>query len=350
MRKMILFLFIILFFMMLSAEKLGPLPDLMKPDSITVDGKELYIVEGASILVYSMDNLKLQRKFGKKGQGPGELSVGPGYVNKITVFKDHIIAECQAKLIYFSKKGKLIREIKKSSVRIIQSLPVGVNFAVSKLKPGENGRDIYDCVCLYNQEMKEIKELYRMKFMQQGQPPGAKLNMLFDHPGFSVTDNKIFVERSEEGFLIDVFDENGNRLYQIQREFKKFKIPDLYWENVIKQLKNDSLVKAMGGWDGFKKLFKFHFPDTFPAIKDIEVSKNRIFIHTYNKRSNTGECIILNHKGDFIKRVFLPSFKNTSLIGSILGARMHVIQDDTLYYILENWDTEEWELYRVRID
>jgi hypothetical protein len=335
---------------MLSAEKLGPLADLMKPDSITVYGSELYIVEGASILVYSIKDLKLERRFGKKGQGPGELSVGPGYVNKITVFKDRIIAECQTKLIYFSKQGKFIKEIKKNSVRIMQSIPVGNNFAVSKLKPGKNGKAIYDCVCLFNSEMKEIKELYRMKFMQQGQPPGAKLNMLFDHPGFSVTDNKIFVERSEEGFLIDVFDENGNRLYQIQREFKKVKIPDQYRENVIKQLKNDSLVKAMGGWESFKKLFKFHFPDTFPAIKDIEVSKNRIFVHTHNEQGNTGECIILNHKGDFIKRVFLPRFKNTSLIGSILGARVHAIQDDALYYILENWDTEEWELYRVRID
>lgn len=44
MRKIILILLILLFFVLLSAEKPGPLPGLMKPDSITVDGGEFFYV------------------------------------------------------------------------------------------------------------------------------------------------------------------------------------------------------------------------------------------------------------------------------------------------------------------
>lgn len=285
----------------------------------------------------------------KEGQGPGELPAAPNYSNKITVFKDHVVAECQNKLIYFSKDGELQKEIKKNSFTIIQSIPVGKNYAVSKLTPAENGKSMYHSICLYNSEMKEIKELYRMKFMQQGQPPKAELNMLFDSPGFRIYDNKIFVEESADGFIIDVFDENGKKLYRIRKDFKKRKISNKYKEGIIEHIKNDSLIKVLGGWDNFKNLFQFYFPDTFPAIKDIEVSNNRIYVQTYNESNNREECIIMDLRGKVKKSVSLPKFKNISLIGSILGTKLHTIQNDILYYLLENEDTEEWEFHRVQI-
>jgi hypothetical protein len=350
MRKIILILMILLISWTLESKKLGSLPDLMKPESITVHGNELYIVEGAIIHVYSIKDLKPQRKFGKQGQGPGELPVAPNYSNKITIFKDHVVAECQNKLIYFSKEGELQKEIRKNSFTIIQSIPVGKNYAVSKLTPADNGKNMYHSVCLFNSEMKEIKELYRMKFMQQGQPPKAELNMLFDSPGFRIYDNKIFVEESADGFIIDVFDENGKKLYRIRKDFKKKKIPDKYKESVIEHIKSDALIKILGGWDNFKNLFQLYFPDTFPAIRDIEVANNKIYVQTYNESNNREECIIMDLRGKIEKRVFLPKFKNISLVGSILGTKLHTIQNDVLYYLSENEDTEEWEFHRVQIN
>ena len=350
MKKIILILMLLFISLTLASEKLGTLSDLLKPESITVQGNDLYIVEGATIHVYSIADLKLQIKFGKKGQGPGEMPAAPNYSNKITVFKDHVVAECQNKLVYFSKEGKLQKEIKKTSFTIIQSIPVGKNFAVSKLTPAEDGKTMYHSISLFNSEMKEIKELYRMKFMQQGQPPEAKLNMLFDHPGFKVFDNKIFIEESIEGFIIDVFDENGKKMYRIQKDFEKKKIPGKYKENIIEGLKNDFMIKALGGWDNFKTLFKYYFPETFPAIQGIEVSNNKIYVQTYNERNNQDEFIIMDLKGKVKKTIFLPKFRNISLIGSILGAKLHTIQNDILYYLSENEDTEEWEFYRVQIN
>lgn len=74
MRKIILILMFVLISLTLESKKLGPLPDLMKPESITVHGNELYIVEGAIIHVYSTVDLKLQRKFGKRGPGPWRVA------------------------------------------------------------------------------------------------------------------------------------------------------------------------------------------------------------------------------------------------------------------------------------
>ena len=337
------------FSLTLESRKLGNLPDLMKPESIMVQENDLYVVEGATIHVYSIADLKPRRTFGKQGQGPGELTVGPGYSNKITVFKDHLVAECRDKLIFFSRDGKFRKEIRKSSFTIMQSIPVGKNYAVSKLTPADDGQRMYHSVCLFDSNMKEIKELYRMKFMQQGQPPKAELNMLFDSPGLQIFDNKIFVEESSDGFIIDVFDENGNKLYRIQREFEKKKISDSYKENLLEQIKDDAIVKALGGWDSFRNLFKLHFPDTFPAIRNIEVSGNRIYAQTYNQKDNREECLIMDLRGKILKRVFLPKFKNISVVGSILGTKLHAIQNDMLYYLSENEDTEEWEFHGVQI-
>jgi hypothetical protein len=350
--KKIIFILLMIFLwfsLTLESKKLGTLPDLMKPESITVQENDLYVVEGAAIHVYSIADLKLRRTFGKQGQGPGELTVGPGYSNKITLFKDHLVAECRNKLIYFSKDGKFQKEIRKGSFTIIQSIPVGKNFAVSKLTPAENGQRMYHSVCLFDSSMKEIKELYRMKFMQQGQPPKAELNMLFDSPGFRIYDNKIFVEESAGGFIIDVFDENGNKLYRIEKEFEKKKITDSYKESLIDQLKDDAVVKALGDWDSFRKLFTLHFPDTFPAIRNIEVSDNRIYVQTYNQKDNREECLIMDLRGKILKRVFLPKFKNFSVVGSILGTKLDAIQNDVMYYLSENGDTEEWELHQINL-
>ena len=62
MRKIILILMILLISLTLESKKLGFLPDLMKPESITVHGNELCVVEGAIIHVYSTVDLKLKRK------------------------------------------------------------------------------------------------------------------------------------------------------------------------------------------------------------------------------------------------------------------------------------------------
>jgi hypothetical protein len=54
-------------------------------------------------------------------------------------------------------------------------------------------------------------------------------------------------------------------------------------------------------------------------------------------------------RGKILKRVFLPKFKNISVVGSILGTKLHAIQNDMLYYLSENEDTEEWEFHGVQI-
>ena len=329
--------------------RLGVIGEVKKPSSISIYEDELYIIDGAEIMIYSIIDLKFIKKFGRLGQGPGELPVEPNYSNKLIVFKDYIIAECRTKLVYYKKDGTLIKEIKKTSQMVLHSIPIDKNFVVSNLKFGRNSKNMYNCISLYGPDMKEIKELYRMNFMQQGQPPKAKLDMLFDSPNVKVYDNKIFIEESSEGFVIDVFDKDGNNLYRINKKYKKKKISQEYKDDLINRIKQDRIVKIFGGWGNFKKMYSFVFPNIFPAIKSIDVSEDKIYVLTYDRKDNKNLCIILNLKGEVITKSYFPIFWNESIVDSLLGTKLNVIYKNTLYFLTEDEEDESWILNKESI-
>jgi hypothetical protein len=345
MSKNLMLFLLLIFNFSIFPEKIGSLPEVMKPESITVHQDEIYVVEGATIYIYSLKDLKLVRSFGKKGQGPGELTAGPNYSNKVTILSENILVESLNKLVYFTKDGKFQKEIKKQSPMILQSLPVGKNFVVNKFLPGTDGKTMYSIIWLCDENMNDIKELYRMKAVQQGQPPSATIDMLFDTPLFRIFKNKIFIEKSSEGFIIDVFDSEGEKLYQIKKKYLKRKIPQNFKEKVFTDLKKDSLIKMLGGWDNFSKMFKTTFPETFPAIQGMEVSGDRIYVQTYNTTEAGEEFIIMDLTGQVIKKVMIPKFSRKTLIGTILGTRLHTISNSKVYYLKEDEVNEEWNFY-----
>jgi len=68
------------------AENPGTLEGVLVPEMIQVSGDELYVLEGATIYVYSLKDLKLLCKFGQKGEGPGELKIMEAFPNNFSKF------------------------------------------------------------------------------------------------------------------------------------------------------------------------------------------------------------------------------------------------------------------------
>ena len=58
------------------AEKAAVLPELSDPASFHIDGERIYIVERTTIHIYSSKDYTLIKKFGKRGEGPGEFRTG----------------------------------------------------------------------------------------------------------------------------------------------------------------------------------------------------------------------------------------------------------------------------------
>ena len=329
------------------SDLVGPLPGVMKPDNITVYEKELYVVEGSEISIYSLKDLKLIRKFGKKGEGPGELISIPGFYNKVMVFPDHLLVEGANKMIFFSKQGELIKEKKKSFVLLL-AIPLGENWVVNRYKQSDD-KLLYSTIAICNPELEEIKELYRQKHVQQGVPPTLKLDMVMDFVYFSACDDKIFIDRSADGFIVDVFDNQGKKLYQVEKEYEKIKVSEDQKKEIINRFKEGPNIKAqsqqLGGWEELKKIFTMNFPGFYPAIQEMTITGKKIYIQTFKLKDNKSEYVVMDLKGNISKRVYLPRFENTPLIAKIIGAKLHTIYNDKLYYLMENEDEEEWELY-----
>jgi hypothetical protein len=325
---------------------LGSLDGVLKPVSITVEDGRVYLMEAHTVLIYSLKDLKLLHKFGKKGDGPGELQFAPNYCNKLTVYQDMLQVETFLRLVYFSKEGKFLKEIRKKSPFLAKTLPVGKNYVINKLAANPETNLMDTCISLFDDQMNEIKMLYRQPHLQQGDQTSLKFSMVMDVPHICVADGKIFVDESPDGFIIEVFDSQGKPLYKIQKEYEKVKVTGDYKDKAMEKFKADPFIKGSGGWENLKNIVKPEFPDTLPPIQGIFVSGDKLYVQTYVVTpDNKEEYLVMDLKGNNVKRFYIPHFDNVTILGKLMGSNLHTIADDKLYYLLENEEEEEWELH-----
>jgi hypothetical protein len=110
---LILLLLLLLFAGSVHAQKIVPLPGLGKPDSLTIDDQQLYITGQGTIAVYSLEDFKLKKKFGRQGEGPGEFRILPfdRICLRISLSHDTILVNSVSRLSFFTKKGDFIKQM-----------------------------------------------------------------------------------------------------------------------------------------------------------------------------------------------------------------------------------------------
>ncbi|NIM10773.1 MAG: hypothetical protein GTO45_02195 [Candidatus Aminicenantes bacterium] len=333
----------------LSGEQIGTLTEVLNPEQLVVAGDRCYIMEGPTIFIYLLKDFRLIKKFGKKGEGPGEIAQIPFITNGLTAFDNKILVDGTNKIIIFTRDGTMEKEIRKKG-RLSNVLPVGDGFVATTLKAGED-KKAYVTITLIDAQMNASKELYKQLLPQQGR----NIRMLPDTVNVAVYENKIYVEESAKGFIIEVFDSKGNALYKIQKKGIPLKVTEKDKEVLLQEFKNDKLVqfqmKQAGGWDEYKRLLDFHYPDNFPPIRDILVIDGKIYVRTYITQKGKEKYHILDLKGKDLKTVFLPKPILASLITRILSrtVRFFHIANEKYYYLVENEEEEEWELHGVPV-
>ena len=107
---LILLLLLLLFVGGVHAQKIVPFPGLGKPDSITIDDQRLYITDQGTIAVYSLEDFKLKKKFGRQGEGPGEFRILPfdRICLRISLSHDTILVNSVSRLSFFTEEGKMV--------------------------------------------------------------------------------------------------------------------------------------------------------------------------------------------------------------------------------------------------
>lgn len=316
---------------------MGVLKGVSQPSSLAVSGNEVFILEGATVSVFSLEELRLIRTFGREGQGPGEIEVIPWLSNSLSVLGDRICIESASKLVFFSKEGKLIDE-KRRSQQFTQMIPVGQNFVVRMRisDPKENIQ--YSTVHLYNPDSEETTELYRQKFSSQFQ----EVDMIPDSIHVQVYEDKIYIEESPDGFVIEVFDSSGKKISLISKDYKKLAVTKKDKEQAEEHLRLDPMTKlAEGGWETMKNQYKMNYPSFFPAIRDLVVDDNKIYVLTYKDLDEKEEYIILGLNGNERQRISLPGVEKPCFTDQMMGTggRLFTISQGKFYYIVFR---DEW--------
>jgi len=317
------------------AVEVVPLPDLNSPDGIQADSRQLYITEQHSIYIYSLKDFRLTKKFGKSGEGPQEFKVSRFSAGRIYIHLEPevLLVNSLKKISYFTEQGDFIKEIRTLSGS--RFVPIGSGFAAHGFIT-EN-RIGYRTVNLHGKDLKKIKELYREEVGQMGKDinPVTLMKPLL----FYVSGGKLLIG-GKDG-VIYVFDGNGSPINSIRPQYEPVPFSGERQRQFESDFKRHPRFSSL--YEVVKKQLKY--PEYFPLMRDFHAADKKVYIRTYKKAKGESEFFIFTIEGKLLKRIMLPVKEKDAL-----ESYPFTIQNEKLYQLVDNEQTEEWELHKVRIE
>lgn len=319
-----------------QAEKVAVLEGIMKPDMMSIGDDLILITEKTSIYIYSLTDYRLIKKFGKEGEGPQEFQISPLGPPMIGLpYKGKIYVSSQSKVSVFTDKGEFIRESRVMPFQVYR--PFGDKFLFTGTTPGEKNSNLLT-VNLANEKFEKLKELY-VSDMSIG--PESQFSYPFTSFNFVPYRDNIYIVAGKEGFAIDVFDGNGTKLYRVKKEYERLTVPDEYKKKTKEWFQANPNARQF--WEFFRN--RITFKTYYPAIQEMLVTDDRLFVLTYKQKDGNTECIIMDLKGKEEKRVFVP-------LDTLYGMDFYPKRDiykGNWYTLIENVDEETWELHRMKL-
>lgn len=315
----------------LFGERLTTFPQLSNPELIKVGENLICINEGAMVYLYDLNDFKLIKKFGGKGEGPGEFSSNL----EINILKEKIMIESQGKLSFYSFKGDLIKEMRRlpkyRSLKLVEDRYVAASGILSN--------EVYHSIAIIlDADFNELKTFYQdeARYHQQKQVTNFSTAWYFD-----VSEKKCFIVGSAD-FKIDVFNKNGDPLYTISPKYDRVKVSQEFINAWFERIKKKS---GMERYNYVKK--RVRFPEFFPAIRDLIVDNGHVYVLTFRRDQEKSECFIFDLEGKLVKRTFLP-LKPLGYFPDVFFLP-YCIKNNYLYQLIDNEEEEVWELQRFSI-
>ena len=318
----------------LSAE-LVPLPDIQKPENIIIDQNQILITEFPSVYVYSLKDFGLVKKFGKAGEGPQE------FFNYVRIQFDpknpqYIVVGSHMKMSYYTREGEFVKEVRsKTSSTANVYKPLGENYAAYGFFQDQETKTAYSTINLFDKDLKKVKEIVRWTGMVQ---QGKDINPTdTDMSGaqFRIFGKQLFFLFRESG-RVDVFDDNGEKMFSIDHGYDRRPVTAEDRQKFHDYYRTDPRFSRF--YDAVKARFKF--PGEFPAAIDNVVADDRIYVLTNIREGEKSQIVVFDIKGNFLKNVMVPvAFANPAETYPM------TIHYKKLFQLVDNEDTEEWELH-----
>jgi hypothetical protein len=336
MMKAIFILLIVLLFLFTStafARKMAIFPRHLVPNALNLDDHYIYITEDSYIYIYSAQDFKFLKRIGGKGEGPQEFKGSP----QLLILADQLLVNSQAKVSFFKKDGVFVREF--NNIVSGQTFkPLDDRFIGRDSTPEKDGQ-MYAYVNIYDPSFNKVKSIYRTKsIVKIGKGWWLFARTYFK---FVVLENKIFIAGDTE-FVIEVFKAAGNRLPPLKQEYQRVKFTDRHRRKVLNYYRMNPSTKAEYNW--WEK--NIHFPDYFPAIRDMIKADNNIYVRTYKEQKGRSEFFIFSNDGKLIRRVFLPIAESNAKLAYpyMRDSAPFAIYGEKLYQLITDDDAGDCEL------
>ncbi len=325
----------------LFSQHLIDLKEIAFPHCMAVFNNHIYILEKGTVYVYRTDSDQLVRKFGGCGEGPGETRNFPSRGNMLIVNKQGVYIDGMQKMVLFSHRGDLLKEVKKPH-KHFYVLPMGNNWVTLFRQPDEEG--LLLSVALCDDQFNIIKKFGAKRLFNKH----MEFDLIPDAFNFCVDRDVLFIELSEIGFLIESYSTEGAFINRIEENPQKIKISDEEVESVFDGLESDPEIRAMGGVKVFRQKEKYRVPEFFPPIKNITCNSGNLFVKTFGKKNN-GHLFYVYTRGKRMGKGFLPYGVTDNIDDQLTGRmdRHYVFSGDFYYYLSEDSDKELWQVNRV---
>jgi hypothetical protein len=343
-KRAVLFIVLPLLFSLAVFPKVVPLAGLGKPNSIALDENHIYIADWGYIAIYGLNDFQLKKKFGGRGEGPGQFMLNDmdNYGLRIISEPGRILVNSLTKISYFSKEGELIKEkVRKGSGQQFFK-PFGkklVGYKRSWDQSLHQGKINYITVNIYDPGSLEIeREIYKKKLhVQKNSIKLLELALKLKNDTkrgiiYYPCGDKLIVEGENNN--IYVLDSSGKKLAAANiHDYEKIKITEAFKTKTLKYLEK----RLPTAYQGAKNMGVF--PEYYP-YRYFTVSDDKIYVLTFNSTEGKSEFHVFDFQGKLLNRTMVPFQDN-----EFLRIYPYTIKNGKIYQVVDNEDTESWELH-----
>jgi hypothetical protein len=305
------------------------LKEVSKPIKLIVEKDNIFVVENYKISIYNKKTLTFKKSFGKKGEGPKEF---PRPI-QFFVFKKNIVICSFNKILWFTKEGNYLREVKKSPL-IFQLIPISEGYLYNKMQFSKQNKEITGIIGIYDKKM-QSKKILSIEKTKLSSNRNRKEISVFNYKKFSITDEKnIIIADTRKKKSIKVFNHKGKFINSIALVYPKVFITKNYKEQYIEYGINNTYNDI---YRQVLKTFKYKFPKYLLPFCSIFSEKKVIYVFRDIIDFYKYEVWAMSKHGEIKKKIMIDK------------ARCYWIDKGVYYYILENEDDEEWVLYSQQI-
>lgn len=303
------------------------LEEAMKPCFIAVNDSYCFIGELFAIFQYSLEDFKFIKRFGGRGEGPGEFAV----ILDIQPTPHHLIMSGFNRVYIYSSEGEYIsvKKYKTSSDRF--DMADGKFLSVGSVEENNIG---YYTIDLLNGDLEREKELYRYKKTLLSSDP---FNPFAPDPYFGFCGGKIIILTETDRIL--QFNKKGEKEGEIKLNLEKQPISDEYKKSYLDSFKKNQRRRML--YDMIKD--RIEMPGYFPGVRYIRFDGDLIYIITYKQKDEKFLCLVLDSTGKELGRAWIP-LPPMSSYSHPFGFHKGIY-----YYLKDDEEKEKWMLIQQQI-